>query len=60
MHGVDVIGVRSANEAAENQSFLRTAVTLCLCPKRGRMTTGLGQKTGCNFTRKEDREIRDG
>lgn len=25
--GVDVIGVRSAREAAENQSFLRTAFT---------------------------------
>lgn len=29
VHGVDVIGVRSASEAAENQSFCRTTDRAC-------------------------------
>lgn len=45
--GVDVIGVRSAREAAENQSFLRTAFTQCLSLKRAVMMIGLA---GCSFT----------
>lgn len=45
--GVDVIGVRSVSEAAENQSFLRTAFTQCLSLKRAVMMTGLA---GCSFT----------
>lgn len=40
--GVDVIGVRSVSEAAENQSF-----TQCLSLKRAVMMTGLA---GCSFT----------
>lgn len=43
VYGVDVIGVRSASEAAENQSFRRNTSSTCF---RVGMRTGHGHTSG--------------